>query len=62
VKEGEANGLLKAWVALDLDVRAAPEVVQVGALLRYEPLPAGVARLAERRRDLVADRRQRALA
>ena len=57
-KSAEAHRLLELGVALDLDVGAIPEVVEVGALLGEQPVPAGVARLRERRADLVADRRR----
>ena len=60
VKEREAHRLLELGVAFELDVGALPEVVQVFALGGEQPLPAGVARLGQRRGDLVAQRRRRA--
>ena len=62
VEEREADRLLQLGVALELDVGALPEVVEVRALVREQPVPAGVARLGERGDDLVAQRRHRALA
>ena len=57
MEEREADRLLQLGVALDLDVGALPEVVEVRALLGEQPVPAGVARRGERRGDLVAQRR-----
>src|SRR5436309_13795989 len=62
VKQREPNGLLHFRVSLELDVRTLPEMVQVRALLVEEAVPATVPRGKERRADLVADRRHRALA
>ena len=62
VEEAEADRLLQLAVAVDLDVRPVPEVVQVLALARHQPVPARVPRRRERGVDLVAHRRQRALA
>ena len=62
VEEREAERLLQLGVAVQLDVGAVPEVVQVGALAGEQPLPAGVASLGERGGDLIAQRRRRALA
>jgi hypothetical protein len=42
VEECEARRLLQLRVALELDVGAVPEVVEVGALGRDESVPAGV--------------------
>ncbi len=60
MEEPEAHGQLKLGVAVELDACAFPEFVEVGALPFDEPVPAGVARLGQRRRDLVAKRRMRA--
>jgi hypothetical protein len=54
VEEPEPHRLLELVVAVQLDVRAPPEVVQVGLLVASEALPAGVPRLGQRRLDLVA--------
>jgi hypothetical protein len=54
VKEPEPHGLLALGVAVDLDVGAVPEVVEVVALPVEQALPAGVARPGDRRRGLVA--------
>ena len=62
VEQAEAKCLLQLGIAVDLDVRAVPEVVQVGALFGEETVPAGVLRLCQRCRDLIDDRRRRALA
>jgi hypothetical protein len=62
VKEAEANRQLQLRVAVDLDVRAIPEVIKVRALVAREPLPTGVSRTRQRRCDLVEDRRSGALA
>ena len=62
VEEREAHRLLQLGVALELDVGALPEVVEVVALVGDQAVPAGVARLGQRGGDLVAQRRQRALA
>ena len=61
VEEAEANRQLQLGVAVDLDVGAIPEVVEVCALLGEQTIPAAVSRLRQRRRDLVDDRRRRAL-
>ena len=61
VEESEANRQLQLGVTLDLDVGAIPEVVEVGALLGKQAVPAVLARLRQRGRDLVDDRRWRAL-
>ena len=57
VEEREADGLLELGVALELDVGALPEVVEVRALAVEQPVPAGVAGLGERGDDLVAHAR-----
>src|SRR5205823_3135134 len=62
VEEREAKRLLQLEVAVELDVGAIPEVIEVGALLLKEPLPAGVPRLRQRGAHLVAQGRHRALA
>ena len=59
VEEPEPHGQLKLGVAVDLDVRAAPEIVEVGALSVDEALPPGVPCLSQRPHDLVAERRVR---
>ena len=41
MEEAEPDRLLDLHVAVDLDVRALPELVEVGALLVEQPLPAG---------------------
>lgn len=56
VEEGEADGLLDLLVAVDLDVGAGPEVVEVAALFVQESLPAAVGRGRQGRVDLVAHR------
>ena len=56
VEQAEAHGLLDLRVALDLDVGAVPEVVEVLALRVEQTLPAGVAGAVERGGDLVAQR------
>ena len=58
VEQPEADRLLQLGVAVDLDVGALPEVVEVGALLGEQPVPAACARPGQRRGDLVADRRR----
>ena len=62
VEEREAHGLLELGVALELDVGAVPEVVEVRALAGEQAVPARVSRLGERGDHLVADGRERALA
>ena len=62
VEEREADGLLEREVAVELDVRPVPEVVEVLALRLAQAVPAGPPRGRERRLGLVAQRRQRALA
>ncbi len=61
VEEGEADRLLQLGVAVEFDVGALPEVVEVLALGAGQRLPAGVAGLGDGAADLVADRRLRAL-
>ena len=53
VEEGETDRLLELGIAVEFDVGAAPELIEVRALLREQPLPAGVTRLGQRRDDLV---------
>ena len=62
MEEGEAHRLLELVVAVDLDVGALPEVVEVGALVVEEAVEPGAPRGRERGVDLVADRDHRALA
>jgi hypothetical protein len=62
VEEGEAQRLLQFGIAVDLDVGAGPEVIQVGALASDEPLPAGRARGGQSGSDLIVQSRSRALA
>src|SRR6185312_14272219 len=57
MKKREAYRLLDLRVTLDLDVRAPPEVVQVGPLLGKQALPAGQARCGQCGHDLVVDGR-----
>ena len=57
MEEGEPDRLLELSVAVDLDVGAVPEVVEVRALVGDESVPALVASAGERAADLVADRR-----
>jgi hypothetical protein len=57
-----ADRLLDLGVAVDLDVGALPEVVQVGALLGQQPVPAGQLGGGQRARHLVAQRGQGPLA
>jgi hypothetical protein len=56
VEEGEADGLLDLLVAVDLDVGAGPEVVEVVPLFVEEALPAAVRGRRQRRLHLVAHR------
>ena len=60
LEDGEAGRLLERGVAVELDVRAPPEVVEVLALRGEQPVPARAQRRGQRRVDLVAHRRQRA--
>src|SRR5204862_3256640 len=62
VEEREPDRLLQLGVALELDVGTVPELVKVRPLVIEETLPAGVAGLSQGGDDLVANRRQRALA
>ncbi len=62
VKEREPDRLLQLGVAVEADVGAPPEVVQVAPLIGQQTVPAGVRGLCERGRDLVADGGHRALA
>ena len=57
VEEREAHRLLELRVALQPDVRAVPEVVQIGPLLGDEPLPTRVPGRGQRGLDLVPQRR-----
>ena len=50
VEEREADGQLEVVVSLELHVGARPELVEVGALLLEQAVPAGVARLDRARR------------
>ena len=60
LEEREAHGLLQRRVALDLDVRGRPEVVEVLALGAADLVPAGHLRLGERGSRLRAQRGERA--
>ena len=62
VEEREADRLLQLEVAVQLDVGALPEVVQIGALRLEQALPARVPRLGERGDGQVSDGRQGPLA
>ena len=62
MEEREAHRLLELVVAVDLDVGALPEVVEVLALVVEQAVEAGAPRRRERGVDLVADRDHRALA
>ena len=53
VEESEACRLLDGGVAVDLDVGTVPEVVQEGALLGKNAVPAGLPRRGERGARLV---------
>ena len=59
VEDRDADGLLQLGVALDLDVRVGPELVEERALLAAQPLPPGVAGGRETGPDLVVHGRQR---
>ena len=61
VEQREPHRLLHLGVPVHLDVGAVPEVVQVGALLGEQPVPAGLPGRAQRRPHLVTDGRQRPL-
>ena len=54
VKQREADRLLELRVAVDLDVRVLPELVEKRALLLEKPVPAGLHGAGESRVDLVA--------
>ena len=60
VEEREANRLLQLGVALELDIGAPPEIVQIGALGLEQPIPAGVPRFGERSDGGIPDGRERA--
>jgi hypothetical protein len=60
VKQRKAHGLLDLGGALDLDVGALPEIVQIATLLLDQAIPAGLGRRREGGGDLVAHRRLRA--
>src|SRR5690606_1470592 len=62
VEQAEPDGLLDLGVALDLDVRALPELVQELLLLAEQAVPAGAPRARQRPDHLVVQRRPRALA
>src|ERR1700694_5138255 len=53
VEERKAYRLLDLRIPFQLDIRARPEVVQVGTLLRQQALPARQARGGQRRYHLV---------
>ena len=59
VEECKAHRLLDLRVAIELDVRPGPEVVQVGTLLGQQALPATKSRGGQRGYDLVMDGRPR---
>jgi hypothetical protein len=61
VEQREADRLLELRVALDLDVGAFPEVIEVGALLCQQHLPASLLGGTQRGGHLIAQRGQRAL-
>ena len=61
VEQGEAHRLLDLGVTVDLDVGATPEVVQIGALLVDQAVPARLDRSREGGGDLVSHRRLRTL-
>ena len=61
MEEGEAHCLLHLGIAVDLDVGPVPEVVQIGALLVDQTLPANLARRSKGRRDLVSQCRCRTI-
>jgi hypothetical protein len=62
VEQREAHGLLELVVAVDLDVGALPEVVEVLALVGEQAVEARAPRRGEGGADLVADRDHRPLA
>ena len=62
MEESEAHGLLELVVAVDLDVRALPVVVEVLALVLEQAVEPRAPRGRERGVGLVADRDHRALA
>ena len=62
VEEREPHGLLELPVAVDLDVGVRPEVVEEVALALQQRFPAGALGGRDGGVDLVAHRRQRALA
>ncbi len=61
VEEREAHRLLDLGIAVDLDVSAIPEVVQIGVLLLGQGVPAHPTRAGERRGDLISQRRPRTI-
>ena len=61
VEEGEADGLLQLGVSLEVDVGAAPEVVEVRALFREQAVPARQQGGGQRSLDLVPESRRGAL-
>ena len=54
VEEAEADGLLQLGVALDLDIGAMPEAVEVLALAGHQSVPPGVHGSSNGRCNLVA--------
>ena len=60
LEEREPHGLLQLGVALELDVSAVPEVVEVGTLRGADLVPARLLRLRERCRRLRTQRGDRA--
>ena len=61
MKQGEADGLLELWIALDHHVGTRPEAVEVTPLSRQETFPPDQACGFQRRGDLVAQRWDRAV-
>jgi len=61
MEQGEADRLLDLRVAVDLDVGACPEIVQVGTLLGDQAVPAHLGGGRKRSRHLVSHRRPRTL-
>src|SRR5207245_7128442 len=60
VEERKAKRLLQLDVAVELDVGAIPEVIEIRSLVLQEPIPAGMPGLRQRGAYLVAERLHRA--
>ena len=60
VKHAKAHGLLELEIAIDLNVGALPEVVEIPSLRAQQPVPTAVACLGKRRGHLTAERFGRA--